>query len=403
MNILFLNLVKIGDINERGIYLDLMREFTSRGHFVYMVFPVERRFHGETKITDYGSIKTLQVKTWNIQKTNIIEKGIGTLLIEHQFYRAIKKHFANIRFDAVLYATPPITLVKPVRYIKERDQAKSFLLLKDIFPQNAVDLGMMGTKGIKGWLYKFFKTKEKQLYALSDHIGCMSRANVEYLLKNNPEIPKDKISVSPNSIEPLDVMFSREEKNQMRERYGIPTDKKVFLYGGNLGKPQDIPFVMECLRRAKDHPSAYFLVVGNGTSYDQLKKFEQEENLKNFKLMQWLPEEDYERMVAACDVGLIFLDHRFTTPNFPSRLLAYLQASLPVLACTDVHTDVGKAITEGNYGWWCESNNEDGFYNCVEEACSSDLQEMGDIGHQYLKDHYSVKDSCNEILNFLEK
>ena len=95
----------------------------------------------------------LKLKIGNTQKTNIIEKGISTILIEGQLIRAIKKYFSDIKFDLVLYATPPVTIAGTVRYIKKRDGALSYLMLKDIFPQNAVDLKMLKKKGM---LYAFF-------------------------------------------------------------------------------------------------------------------------------------------------------------------------------------------------------------------------------------------------------
>ena len=92
----------------------------------------------------------------------------------------------------ILYSTPPITFCGVVEYFQKRDNAKTYLMLKDIFPQNAVDLGMMKTTGAKGLIYKYFRKQEKKLYAISDRIGCMSQANVEYVLKDNPEVSKEK-------------------------------------------------------------------------------------------------------------------------------------------------------------------------------------------------------------------
>jgi hypothetical protein len=117
------------------------------------------------------------------------------------------------------------------------------------------------------------------------------------------------------------------------------------------------------------------------------------------KLMKKLPKEDYDRMVAACDVGMIFLDHRFTIPNFPSRLLAYMQAELPVLACTDPNTDIGKVITEGGFGWWCESNDVEGFKKCVATATGDDLKSVGKTGFKYLEDNYTSKIAYETIIS----
>jgi len=392
MNVLFITLADMRTIAVQGIYADLMREFVKNGHEVYIVSPFERRHGMPTQmIEDMKGVHILKVKTGNIQKTNLIEKGISTLLMEYQVQNGIRKYLKNVRFDLVLYSTPPITIVKPIRFIKKRDHAKTYLMLKDIFPQNAVDLGMMPTTGLKGLLYKYFHNKEKKLYAISDKIGCMSPANCEYVLKHNPEISPDRVELCPNCIEVQDMSLSPEESIEMRRKYGIPEDKTVFVYGGNLGKPQAIPFIIECMKKLKDHPKAYFMIVGDGTEYGKLKAFFDAEKPENIKIMQRLPKEDYDRMIAACDVGLIFLDHRFTIPNFPSRLLSYMQAGLPVLAATDPNTDIGKVITDGGFGWWCESNNPEMFCKLVDSACEAHAAELGACGMDFLRREYTVE------------
>ena len=256
----------------------------------------------------------------------------------------------------------------------------------------------MSKTGLKGLLYKYFRKKEKQLYSISDYIGCMSLANTEYLLNHNPEINSSCVDVCPNCIEPIDMTLSDEEKKQMRLKYDLPLDKKIFVYGGNLGKPQGIPFIIECLRSQKENNDVFFLIVGDGTEYIKLLDFVEKEKQPNVKLMNRLPREDYDRMVSACDVGMIFLDHRFTIPNFPSRLLAYMQARLPVLAVTDPNTDIGKVITEGGFGLWCESNNVVEFSQCVSNLTKDNLNLLGENSFDYLNKHFNVQKSYESII-----
>jgi len=73
MNIIFLTLVRIADIEERHIYNDLMRKFRDEGHQVYIVTAAERRLGQETSLVDSHGVKILNVKTLNVQKTNIVE------------------------------------------------------------------------------------------------------------------------------------------------------------------------------------------------------------------------------------------------------------------------------------------------------------------------------------------
>ena len=213
MNVLFLTLLDFDSLDERNIYTDLLREFAKHGHNLFVISPVERRKNQETKLLKTDKATILKLKIGNTQKTNIIEKGISTISIEPQFIACIKKYFSDVKFDLVIYSTPPITFCNAIEFVKKRDGAKTYLLLKDIFPQNAVDIGMMSKNGIKGLIYKVFREKEKKLYRVSDYIGCMSQANVDYVLKHNPEINPEKVEICPNSVEVIDMSVDEKRRN----------------------------------------------------------------------------------------------------------------------------------------------------------------------------------------------
>src|SRR5699024_666988 len=129
-----------------------------------------------------------------------------------------------------------------------------------------------------------------------------------------------------------------------------------FIYGGNLGKPQGIDFLIQCLKRNTHNSNVHFVIAGSGTEFNKIQSFIKSENPANVSLFKHLPKLDYEKLVNSCDVGLIFLHKNFTIPNFPSRLLAYMLASIPVLAATDPNTDIKEVIQEGEFGYWTISN-----------------------------------------------
>lgn len=402
MNVLFISISSLPHVSEHGISLDLIHEFRRQGHNMYIICALEKRDNQETYIAEEDGCKILRVKIGNNKRANIIEKGLTTVLLPRKYIAAIKEYYSDVKFDLVLYPTPPVTQVETVEYIKKRDGAKSYLLLKDIFPQNAVDIGMMSKSGIKGLLYRHFRRTEKRLYKVSDYIGCMSQANVDYVIKHNPEVDPNKIEVCPNSIEVIDKSVDEKTRAEIRRKYGIPLDKKIFVYGGNLGKPQDIPFIIECMKASSSIEEAFFVIVGDGSEYGKLEEYVKSANQSNLRLMQRLPKEDYDTLVGACDVGLIFLDHRFTIPNFPSRLLSYMQAGLPVLSCTDPNTDIGKVITEGEFGWYCESNSTVDFDECCRMIVKIDS--LGDYkknAQSYLWKYYDVSKAYSTIINHL--
>ena len=401
MNVVFLTLDRFFNINDREISEDLMRKFRKEGHNVYVVVPRERRFGLSTKLEVQSGVNILGVKTLNIQKTNILEKGIGTLLIESQYVSAIKKYLDNIKFDLILYTTPPITFTGVVDYLKRKNpQAISYLLLKDIFPQNAVDIGLFGEKS---FFNKYFRHKEVKLYRQSDYIGCMSPANVDFLLTHNDYINKDNIEVAPNSIELAEqTVLTQEQREGIKRKYNLPLDKPILIYGGNLGKPQGIGFFVQCLNSNKNREDCYFLIVGSGTEYPQIKEWFDTVHPNSISVYERLPKADYDLLVQCCDVGLIFLDHRFTIPNYPSRLLSYLEYKMPVLCVTDPNTDIGRIAEDNGYGYWCESNSVEAFTSILDKMIHSNRQLMGENGYAFLKNNYLVQNTYNAIIKHFE-
>ncbi|MDE6441358.1 MAG: glycosyltransferase family 4 protein [Clostridia bacterium] len=388
MNILFLSIYEINDSNSGYIYADLIREFSKHNHNIYAVTPT--RTGETTHFIDDNGVTIVKIKNGQIQKTGKIKKVINLLTLENKTIKALKKYVKGVKFDLIISMASSLSYAKTSCYFKKRCKAINYLLVKDIFPQNAVDIGMLKTKGIMGFVYRHFCKKEKKLYSNADFIGCMSQANADYILAHHPEINNKKVTVVPNSIEPQDVSLTKEERLAMRKKYDIPLDKVVFVYGGNLGKPQGIPFIIDCLRSQKDNQNVFFFIVGDGTEYNKLDQAFTNNQQENVKLLKRLPREDFDSMLAACDAGMIFLDGRFTIPNYPSRLLSYMQAGLPVFACTDTNTDVGKDIVQGNFGWWCENGNLTDFVDIIQTIDVNDCKNKGNLSRHYLLEYFSV-------------
>lgn len=417
MNIIFLTMSNRVDVKAHSIYSDLMRKFRNEGHEVYIVYPRERRTGEKTQLRYADNVHYLGVKTLNVSETNVVEKGIGQVSVEYLFKKAIKRYLGHVKFDLILYSTPPITFPNVIKYLKDRNpKAKTYLMLKDIFPQNAVDMGMLvaspklspqgsGLKNVvmacpKYLLYRMFRKKEQKLYDLSDYIGCMSPANVRYVIEHNPEVDPNKVELAPNSIElKADKKVNDEAgRQEIREKYGLPVDKPIFIYGGNLGRPQGIPFLIQCLDANADRSDCHFVVVGNGTERAKLESWFLSRKPQSVTLMNKLPKDDYDRLACSCDIGLIFLDHRFTIPNYPSRLLPYLENKMPVIAAIDPNCDMGSIAEENGYGYWCESNSVEAFTAIVDKMLDSDRKAMGEKGYEFLKKNYLVENTYNAIM-----
>ncbi len=398
MNILFLTISSIEDIKQRGIYTDLIRELSIKGINMYVVSAREKRTNLPTEISSRNNIHQLKIRTGNITKNkNLIEKGIATISVEYLYLKEINKYFKDVKFDVILYSTPPITFNRVVKHFKIKHGAITYLMLKDIFPQNAVDIRLM-KKGSLIW--KYFRRKEIQLYNNSDIIGCMSKANKEYILKKNSEIDPNKVEIFPNSISPINLDDLNKLGQLTIENLKIPKDKIVFLYGGNLGKPQGIDFVIDVIERFDEVTNGYLVIVGGGTEYKLIENVLSQNRKLNVRLIPKLPKHEYDELVKFADIGLIFLDKRFTIPNIPSRLTSYMENQLAVLAATDPNTDLKDILREAGCGLWVESGDINGFINCAKELSINRerVLNMGKAGRRYLEINFNIVDNVDILL-----
>ena len=382
------------------IYTDLAEELVSCGHEVVVVVSQERKYGKHTQWSNERGMRVLRVKTGNIYDVSFIEKGGSMITLQYYITKAINQYLDKFKFDLILYESPPVTNAGIVEYAKKKFNSKTYLMLKDIFPQNAVDINLIKKNSL---IYKYFKNKEKQLYNISDRIGCMSEGNKKYILTHNSFICNDKVEVFPNTKK-VKYDFQEIDVRRIREKYNIPLDTVVFLFGGNMGKPQGIDFLCEAIKQLREEKNIFFLLIGRGTERETIKSFFKNNNCHNALLVDNLPRDEYEVVTRACDVGLVLLDSKFTIPNYPSRILSYMEYSMPVLAATDTNTDFRDLIVESKCGKWVSSDNLLGFCSEIKELSSDESlrNNLGANGRQYLELYFDVKKSVEIIEKIVE-
>ena len=383
---------------------DIANEFVKDGHMVFVVCPADSEYPARKKFVLIDGVRYLFVNSGNtVGKISIIKKVWNFVMTDPRYQKALRAAVDGIDIDVILYSTPPITLANTIIWAKKKFRAITYLMLKDIFPQNAVDMGMMKTTGVMGLVWRYFRQKEKKLYGNSDFIGCMSPANCRYVVQHNPEIPKKRIGICVNSY--LEEPIRDIDMNAIREKHGIPKDKIVFLYGGNLGKPQGLSYFVDVLKSNKNKVDRFFLICGGGNDQKTIQNFIEQEKPDNVKFMSMISPDDFDDLSRACDVGLVFLDHRFTIPNFPSRMLSIMLNEKPILAATDSNTDVGEVIADGDMGWWCESTDIEPFNRFLNEICANPglAEEKGKNARKYYETHYTSKIAYQQILKGLGK
>ncbi len=394
-NVLFL-MFNYEDANKsESMYNSLVGEFISNGHNVSVVaFEKSGRLTG---IYHEGNSKVLRVKTMPLMNVGPIVKGIANLLLPYQYRNAIRKHLINSNFDLIITPTPPITLSGVARLLKRKNKAKIYLILRDIFPQNAVDVGFLSKRNP---MYMYFRKKERELYRISDAIGCMTRGNITYVLKHNAEVDPGKLHLLPNWNKAS--AYSSESNMEILEKYNLK-DKFVVIFGGTLGVSQKVDNIIDLAKLHTDKKDLVFLVVGKGTHKKYFENRIKEEKLDNILVYDYLPRTDYEKLVSVAEIGLISLNEKFTIPNTPSRTLAYYNLKKPIFAIVDPNTDYGDLLMNDKSGYSCIYGDWDCYVNNFNELYKSrELRnQMGENGYRALLENYNPQKTYQIIMENL--
>ena len=395
MNILCL--FQIFSFKTSTIYLDLVEELRDRGHRVFCLAGTSEDKVPAGVCEEHG-VSTVYVRLDNQFSSDRIRKGIIQLTMGRIFYRAVRKNIWNEKIDIIIYPTPPVTFGNLVSRLKKHYKAKSYLMLKDIFPQNAVDLKMIKENSLA---HKYFSYLERKLYEASDRIGCMSNANMDYLKSHWRDMDASKLELFPNTVKIKELGKEAELKESGKQE----KDQISFIFGGNLGKPQAIDFLLLCIERLKGYMKASFTIIGSGTEQGLVEDYIKEKKPANLTYIPFLPRDEYEKLLEDADVGMVILSPDFSVPNYPSRILSYMQLAKPILAVTDRVTDIHALVTyEARCGWWCPSDDPTSFIEAVERICENreSLAELGNNGREYLKANFNTGRSAEILEKFAE-
>jgi glycosyltransferase involved in cell wall biosynthesis len=386
---LFLNFPDLEEDN--NLYGDLAIEFKDHGHDVFVATLSEARNRRGTSQTEQKGIRILLVKSPDLFNVGFIKKGFSLIALQRNFKRAIKKHWKGLNFDLVAYPTPPISFLGVIRWLRRRSPCRTYLILRDIFPQNAVDVGVLR----RGPVYGYFRSMEKHLYAVSDRIGCMSPKNIEYVLGHN-QLDRQKVELLPNwrRIRDLSSFANR----NFRFELGLGR-RVVAVFGGVIGIAQELEFLLELAKLYRNSDQAVFLIIGEGNKKQGIAETIRRASLTNVLLRDKVSSNEFAAVLKQCDIGLINLNRRFTIPNFPSKVLDYFEAGIPVLAATDPSTDFGHFLEEADAGFHCPTGDLESYRRLFEKLISDAplRARMGANGRRYLEAHLTVRHAYQTI------
>lgn len=340
---------------------DLSIEFARQGHEVTMMVAAPD-LNEPWKIEFWNRVQIARLKTPKTKDIGYVRRTFGEFLMPYSMLRNLRlSPLGKQKWDGVVWYSPSIFLGPIVNALRVVSNCKSYLIIRDIFPEWAVDMGLMG----RGLPYHFFDAVAKYQYSLADTIGIQTPGNLAYF---------DKwAGKSGRRLEVLQNWLGQAANVPCSIRVGDTplAGRKVFVYAGNMGVAQGMDILLGLAERLLRRSDVGFLFVGRGSEVKRLVADAQARGLDNVVFRDEIDPDEIPELYAQCQVGLVALDPRHKSHNIPGKFLTYMQSGLPVLANINRGNDLADMIRQENVGRVSEDHSVDTLQRLAEELLES--------------------------------
>jgi glycosyltransferase involved in cell wall biosynthesis len=328
---------------------DLALEFVRQGHTLTAMLPAAG-LSTPWSLEDFQGVQVLRLRSPKNKDVNYVRRTIAEFLMPFAMLRNLRKSsLAQERWDGVVWYSPSVFHGPLVNALKKASGCKGYLIIRDIFPEWAVDIGLMG----RGLPYRFFDAVARYQYFLANVIGVQTHGNQRYF---------DKWMRQPDrKLEVLQNWLGRPSQSRCSIRVDETAlvGRKVFVYSGNMGVAQSIDIFLDLAAKMQSRSDVGFLFVGRGSESARLKAAAQSRQLDNVVFFNEIDPDEIPDLYAQCDAGIVALDSRNKSHNIPGKFIAYIQSGLPVLANINGGNDLAQMIRDERVGQVCQTNQID--------------------------------------------
>jgi glycosyltransferase involved in cell wall biosynthesis len=372
--------------------LELAQELQRRGHEVTVIttWPEYNLDQATTQkiyneLENENGIRVIRVKTLPHHNVNYIIRGLSQLLMPLQFL--IKLWRYKIKPQASIVYSPPLPLALVNSWLRRSD-VRCLLNIQDLFPQNAIDLGILRSKS----QIKFFKALERFAYRTNDIVTVHSEGNRQLLLQQQPEFA-DKIELLHNWVD-VEHHGGEHVTVNFREKWAL-TQKHIAVFAGVMGPSQYLDLILNIAEQMQDRTDLLFLMVGDGKEKERLQRIVTQKGLPNVRFEGFISRDVYPDLLNVCSIGLVCLSPQNNTPVVPGKILGHMAAGLPVAAFLHTTSDAHAMIAEAACGVSANSANIDACVAAMRGllADESKLNDIGQAGRRYAIEHFS-KEVC---------
>ncbi|WP_379552911.1 glycosyltransferase family 4 protein [Qipengyuania sp. DGS5-3] len=320
---------------------DLVREFARQGHHLTVLLPAPD-LAAPWKMDDFDGVEVLWLKAPRTKDIGYLRRALAEFAMPFVMRTSLAKSpLANVQWDGVIWYSPSIFFGPLVRSLRAESGCKSYLIIRDIFPQWAADMGLMR----RGPAYYLLHKIAQFQYSVADVIGVQTPGNLAYFTSWMRRYPDRHIQVLANWLGAPGALRSTIDFSQTTLK-----GRKIFVYAGNMGVAQNMDVIVELANFLRHDTSIGFALVGRGSERMRLEAVAASMELDNLLCFNEIDPDEIPSLYAQATAGIVTLDPRHRSHNIPGKFISYMQCGLPVLANVNQGNDLVSLINECNVG-----------------------------------------------------
>lgn len=301
------------------MFKSLACELESQGNFVYILAPKTKVSRNRRNSLRRDKIKNLDFIYPNLKdSSNYFRRTLLELGLPIYCYYRLSKAIKIKELDLVISYSPSIFFGPLIFLLRYCYGKKTYLVLRDIFPEWAISVGLISRKSPIAYFFKIFEYIQNKS---SFKIGAMSKSALLYL--------NDKGLGSKSEL--LYNWYSPEFSKYVNVKNNFNPKSISVIYGGAFGVAQNPKNLIKLASKLnKSQSLVKFNVYTPNFSEMHEQDFNNFEKV-NIHVQPSINRLAYLDLISKSDFGLIVLDESHTIDNIPGKLMDYLYLKTPII------------------------------------------------------------------------
>jgi glycosyltransferase involved in cell wall biosynthesis len=346
----------------------------------------------------HQGVEITRVRSTRFDKDDLLKRVVNWLT----YTTASTIELLRSSSDVVLVVSNPPTLPLAPWVRKQLQGTPYVYLIHDLYPDIAVELGLVKEGGP---VENLWKRATRRVLSDADQIVVLGESMRNSVLSRYPSVSHQQITVIHNWVEESFVEPLDKSENPFARENGS-VEPFTIVYSGNIGRFHELETVVEAVDRLDQQGrDVKFLIIGEGAQKSELQTFVQENEIDPVEFLPFQPIEKLPYSLTSGDVSLVGIKEGMEGLCVSSKLYPALAAGQPVLAVVGEGDEVELVVNDCDSGIHVDPGDVEGCCETITRWMDnpSSLEEQGENARDCFENRFTFNTALQRYRSVLEQ